>query len=280
MSALTAFLAMAFVVEQPHAAPAGRRIELHDAVLFIPEGYEVRDGVVDVVLHLHGAASVIEPALVDAKWNAVLIEFNRKGLSRVYAEPFSDKRLFPRLLDAALEQVKNVGLAKNPRIGKVVVSSFSAGFGGVRELLKVPEHLERIDALVMADSIYCGYEGNPARRQVDAKLMEGFERFAREAAAGRKQFLLTHSAQVPEGYASTTETANFLLNRLGGTARATRVAWEPDWIQTREYRAGTLLVLGFDGTEGAAHMMHLRKIARLWKNLPAAKKGLPTGARP
>lgn len=276
MIALTGLLALTFALEQSHVAPAGRRIELRDAALFIPDGYEPGDGAVDVVLHLHGAATVIEPALVDTKWNAVLIEFNRKGLSRVYAEPFSDKRLFPRLLDDALEQIKQQGLARNPRVGRVVVSSFSAGFGGVRELLRVPEHFARIDALVMADSIYCGYVGDPARRQVDAKLMEGFERFAREAAAGRKQFLLTHSAQVPEGYASTTETADFLLNRLGGKARATRQAWEPDWIQTREFREGTLLVLGFDGTDGAAHMMHLRKIARLWKNLPA----LNAGARP
>lgn len=269
MISMWGVLALVLIAESPRAAPDGQRTELRDAVLFIPRDYRPQNDVVDVVLHLHGAASVIEPALVEAKWNAVLIEFNRKGLSRVYAEPFSDKALFPRLLDGALEQIKQKKLSKNPRIGKVILSSFSAGFGGVRELLKVPEHFARIDAIVMADSLYCGYTGDPAKKQVDPKLMEGFERFARESAAGRKRLLLTHSAQVPEGYASTTETADFLIGRLDGTPRATRVAWDPDWNQTREFSSGGMLVLGFEGTDAAAHMKHLRNIGRLWKRLPA-----------
>lgn len=264
-------VAIVLIAQVSKDAPSGERIELRDSVVFIPGGYRTQDDTVDVVLHLHGAGSVIEPALIEAKWNAVLIEFNRKGLSRVYAEPFSDKALFPRLLIDALEQVGQRRLAKNPRVGKVVVSSFSAGFGGVRELLKVPEHFARIDALVMADSLYCGYAGEPAKKQVDPKLMDGFERFAREAAAGRKRLLLTHSAQVPEGYASTTETADYLLGRLAGKPRQVHVAWARDWIQTREFREENLIVLGFDGTDASAHMKHLQHIGRLWKILPAAE---------
>ena len=46
-----------------------------------------------------------------------------------------------------------------------------------RELLKVPEHFARIDTLVMADSLYAGYEGDPSLHHVDPALMEGFRRF-------------------------------------------------------------------------------------------------------
>jgi hypothetical protein len=268
MISSAALMALLLITQSPRAAVDGQRIELRDAVLFIPRDYRTRDDLVNVVLHLHGAASVIEPALREANWNAVLIQFNRRGLSRVYAEPFSDKALFPRLLDDALEQIKQKALSKNPRVGKVIVSSFSAGFGGVRELLKVPEHFARIDALVMADSLYCGYAGDPGKKQVDPKLMEGFERFARESAVGHKRFLLTHSAQVPAGYASTTETADFLIARLAGAPRATRVVWDPEWVQTREFSAGGFVVFGFEGVDADAHMKHLRNIGRLWKRQP------------
>ncbi len=231
----------------------------------MPEAYRpAPGGAVDVVLHLHGARSVVEPALIDARWPAVLITFNRKGLSRVYAEPFSDPALFPRLLDAARSALKDLHVADDPRIGRVVVSSFSAGFGGVRAMLRVPEHFARIDGLVMADSIYCGYTGDPKDHRLDPALMDGFRRFAIEAAAGRKSFLLTHSALVPDGYASTAEAADFLIRALGGAAEPARVDWAEGWTQTGAFTRGRFVVLGFAGTQGADHMNHLRRINRLW----------------
>jgi hypothetical protein len=249
------------------AAPAGQRIELDaGATVFVPDGYKPADGgVVDVVLHLHGAASEVEPAFVDAGFPGVLVAFNRKGLSSVYAGPFSDPALFPKLLDATLSALKTRGLADAPRLGRVVVSSFSAGFGGVRAILKVPEHFARVDGLVMADSLYCGYAGDPALRRVDPALMDGFRRFAAEAAEGRKTLLLTHSAQVPDGYASTTETADFLIASVGGSLSKADRDWGDGWTQTRSFSKGRFLVLGFSGTEGDDHMRHLRRIAAVWK---------------
>src|SRR5262249_8907132 len=143
----------------------------------------------------------------------VLVEFNRNGLSSVYTAPFRDPRLFSELLDKVMKALNDNGLAKSPRPGRVVVSTFSAGFGGLREMLKVPEQVERIDAIVMADSLYCGYTGDPSDHRVDPELMAPFRRFAELAATGKKAFLLTHSSQVPEGYASTTETADDLIAR-------------------------------------------------------------------
>jgi hypothetical protein len=269
-------LTLAFAVNlagtAPEPVPGGRRVELgiEGATLFVPDGYRPSpSGSVDVILHMHGALSVVEPALIEARWPGVLIAFNRKGLSRVYAEPFSDRTLLPRLLDAARSALKDLRVAGDLRIGRVVVSSFSAGFGGVRALLAVPEHFARIDGLIMADSIYCGYTGDPKERQVDPALMEGFRRFAVEAAAGRKTFLLSHSALVPEGYASTAETASFLIRAVGGTPETVHIDWAPGWMQTSAFARGRFVVLGFAGTEGPDHMSHLRQIHKLWKRYMA-----------
>lgn len=268
MTPLSLALALILPFAGSEPTPPGHRVDLagiEGAALFVPEGYQPgAGGVVDVVLHLHGARSTVEPAFVESRWPAVLVTFNRKGLSRVYAEPFSDPSLFPRLLEAARSALKDLHVADDLRIGRVVVSSFSAGFGGVRALLKVPEHFARIDGLIMADSIYCGYAGDPKERRVDPALMEGFRRFAVEASAGRKTMLITHSALVPDGYASTGEVADFLIRAVGGQPEPARVEWAKGWTQTRAFSRGRLVVLGFEGTQGADHMNHLRQIGRLW----------------
>jgi hypothetical protein len=253
----------------PMPAPPGQRIDLGgEATLFIPEGYRPSGGKVNIVLHLHGASSVIEPALVEVGWNAVLVEFNRKGLSSVYTKPFSDPALFSRLLERTLAAIKEAKLADDPKPGWVVVSSFSAGFGGVREMLKVPANYDRIDALVLADSLYSGYAGDPKEHRVDPALMEGFRRFARDAAAGRKSLLVTHSALIPDGYASTAETADDLIRAIGGDSSPIRDTWGPKLAMTRRSEKGRALIVGFAGTTGDDHMAHLRGMARLWKALP------------
>jgi len=255
--------------------PDGRRVDLpDDARLFVPGSFRSTDGKVNVVLHLHGTPTVTEPALVAVGWNAVLVSFNRNGLSSAYSKPFSDPALFPRLIDEAVKAASDEPGVKR-EVGKVVVSSFSAGCGGVREILKTRASCDRIDAVVMADSIYCGYEGGPPAKRVDPNLMSGFERFAREAARGRKAMLVSHSSQVPPGYASTTETADFLLKAVGASPETVDVDWGDGWRQVRTATRGRLVVLGFNGEGPEDHMRHLRRIGELWKRLPD-----PFAARP
>ncbi len=263
--------------------PPGRRAALgiEGAALFVPEDFVPGPGgKVDVVLHLHGAAAVVEPALVEAGWTStVLVTFNRKGLSRVYAEPFSDRTLLPRLLEVTRKALKELGVGDDLAIGRLFVSSFSAGFGGVRAMLRDPEHFAQIDGLIMADSIYCGYVGDPKDHRIDPALMDGFRRFALEAAAGRKAFLLSHSGLVPDGYASTGEVADYMISAVGGKPSDVRSEWTKGWTQTRSFAKGRFVVLGFAGTEGADHMNHLRQIGRLWRRFRALESDDVNDAR-
>ncbi|MFM8338025.1 MAG: hypothetical protein ACKODK_20920, partial [Opitutaceae bacterium] len=144
--------------------------------------------------------------------------------------------------------------------GELTVSSFSAGFGGVRQLLRQREAFERIATLVMADSIYCGYAGPVAERRVDPELMAGFTRYARLAAEGKRRMLVTHSAQVPEGYASTTETADFLIAAVGGRRVAESGSWDDGLAATGRFAQGGLEVVGFAGVEAKDHLQHLRSL--------------------
>jgi hypothetical protein len=102
---------------------------------------------------------------------------------------------------------------------------------------------------------------------VDPEKMEGFLRFAREAVAGRKQMIVTHSAQRPEDYASTTETADYLISQLGGVRESVTEEWPGGLKLLSRFRKGRLSVYGFAGDTAVDHMRHLRNLFALLERL-------------
>ena len=246
------------------------RVQLAPAVISIPTDPAGLDTAFTLWLHLHGAPSVVEAQFAASGARGVLVNVTLPGLSKVYADHFADDARWAALLEATTDAVRRAHPAASHLLGRVVVSSFSAGFGGVRQLLRQPDAFARIDALVMADSIYCGYTGDPTRRQVDPELMAGFLRFARQAAAGRKQFVLSHSRQVPEGYASTTETADYLLSQLNlARENAATESWPGGLRLMTRARRGGFVVLGYDGAAPDDHMNHLRQLGALLARVAA-----------
>lgn len=243
--------------------PPGVRVMLTEALMFVPSGFKEEPDGVDLTLHLHGAPSVVEKNWARAKGKGVLVTVTLKGLSKVYTDKFRDTTVFPRILKEAAHELEKRGLAKAPRFRRVIVSAFSAGFGGVRELLKVPETFSRINALVMADSIYAGFVGDAAMRQVDPANMEGFLKFAREAVQGRKRFILSHSQLHTPDYASTVETADYLLSQFNGQRETLNEKGPGDMALLSRFRRKGLEIYGFAGDDGPAHMQHLRNLSTL-----------------
>ncbi len=262
--AVVAFVA----VTSGFAASAGpavafKQIRVGAAVVSLPSDWTTRGEVVPLWLHLHGAPAVVENNFASFGAPGVVVNVTLPGLSKMYADHFADPAVFTDLLRAAESVLRAESPAQAWRVGAVTVSSFSAGFGGVRELLKQPAAVERIAALVMADSIYCGYVGDAAEKRIDPELMAGFVQFARLAADGRKRLVVSHSAQVPPGYASTTETADFLIRALNGARTFEPQDWTATWRQVSQFSQGNVEILGFDGATADDHMQHLRGIGRL-----------------
>jgi hypothetical protein len=240
-------------------------VELTVGRVFVPEGYRPEPDGIHLVLHLHGASWAAEQALAQSGWNAVVVSVVLNGLSAVYTEQFRDPAVFRSILSEVQDRAPDIGLPKGTPIRRVTVTSFSAGFGGVRELLKWDDIYQRIDTLVMADSIHAGFVGDPARRQVDPVAMEGFLRFARDAAAGQKTMVISQSEIRPDTYASTTETADYLLAQLGGTRETCSEEWAPGLTCTSRFERAGLHVYGFIGTTGLDHMKHLHHLALLMR---------------
>jgi pimeloyl-ACP methyl ester carboxylesterase len=257
------------IAQAPAPGPesAVRRIDMGEAILVLPEGFRPRGERADLMIHMHGGEPAVEKAQAESGWQGALLIFNRKGLSSVYTEPFRDPALLPRLLEKARKEIANAWPTESPKIGRVFVSSFSAGFGGVRELLAVADHFSRIDGVILADSLYAGYQGEIAKRRIDPAKMVNFRRFAAEAAAGRKTMIVTYSALIPDGYASTAETADDLIGHVGGRATSVDVDedWGDGWRLKRRCAKGRFLVLGFAGLGPDDHMRHLRQLGKIWR---------------
>ncbi|MBL9199775.1 MAG: D-alanyl-D-alanine carboxypeptidase/D-alanyl-D-alanine-endopeptidase [Opitutaceae bacterium] len=248
-----------------HAGDAGgfRQIRADGVVVSLPRDWERGGPEVPVWLHLHGAPETVEAQFAALGVPGVLVNVTLPGLSKVYADRFSTAGSLAALLETVEKTLRAAAPGPAWRAGRLTISSFSAGFGGVRALLRDEAAFARIAALVMADSIYCGYAGDPAAKKVDEDLMAGFARFATEAAAGRKRLVISHSEQVPEGYASTTETADYLIARLGGARTERAEAWAGGLNLLSDFRQGGCEVLGFAGAAPEDHMRHLRAMAAI-----------------
>jgi hypothetical protein len=266
-----AMVPLALIAGPPTAAPAeptgprGTRVALSVGRLFIPDGYEPAGGDAHLVIHLHGSADVAEQNLARSGWNAVLVTVVLNGLSRVYADRFSEPAVFQTILGEVEQQLRELQVAQDPTISRLTVTSFSAGFGGVRELLKSDDIYRRIDALIMADSIHADFRGDRALREVNPEAMVDFLRFAQDAADGKKRMVISHSQIQPETYASTTETADYLLGELGAERESVDEEWAEGWRNTSRFGCRGLRIFGFTGETGPDHMKHLHHLWELMR---------------
>jgi hypothetical protein len=224
----------------PHTVPAGQREVLVAGHLFIPQKL-VRKKRMPLLVHFHGAAWVAETAAAkDGRWALISLETGEGA--DVYSRQFSDHALFGKMVD---EASRKTGI----RFGPIVVSAWSAGYGAIREILEVPADYRRVDKVLLLDGLHTNYAaGKPglAESALEAGHLEIFLKFARDAVARRKTMVIIHSEILPGTYASTTETADWLLARLKLTRRQVlRAALGPMRMrEMSEVRAGKFRVNG------------------------------------
>jgi hypothetical protein len=141
------------------------------------------------------------------------------------------------------------------RARKIALSAWSAGYGAVEEILRQPL-AGRIDSVILLDGLHCDYTGGGG---LEPRQLDAFLKFARKAARGETLMVVSHSSIIPPGYASTTETANYLIDGLGGRPAISRPrAGDPMGLEliSRFDRAG-FHVRGYAGNAELDHCAHL-----------------------
>lgn len=242
------------------AGPLGRPAEL-----FIPAIASGADSV-DLVVHFLGAAWLPEQAVARLRRRTVVAVVNLGAGSGVYQRAFTDTTAFDSLLAAVTRELATA--AGNPvRVGHVTLVGFSAGHGAIRTILKDPRYFARVDAVLLLDGMHTSYipEGSvlAAGATLDTTNLAAFARYARSAVRGEKRFVVTHSEIFPGTFASTTETADWLLAALG-LRRTPVLRWGPRGMQQlSEARAGRFELLGFAGNAGPDHIDQLHAMPEI-----------------
>lgn len=241
--------------------PKGQRLPIGQGTLFIRDGLKTSTRL-SLIVHFHGAPWVIEHQIAALKANAVLVTFQLGAGSGIYAKPFADASVFDSVIAEASAGASKL-LGRPVTFGRIILTSWSAGYGAIRAILRQPEHNARISAVVLLDSMHASYEGANlgAPRTEDLPVLtadvDAFTRLAAEAVAGRKQFLILHSEVFPGTYASTTETADAVLRSVGLRRRAALREGPLGMQQLSETTKGKLTVIGYAGNTAPDHVDHL-----------------------
>lgn len=239
--------------------PPGRRETLKIGTLFLPE--KLPAGEAPLLVHFHGGTWI--PEVAAAKAPCAVISVQVGSGSAAYAKPFVEAAAFGKLLHEAETKAGR-------KFAPVVLSAWSAGYGSIRAILKAPENYRQIDSVILLDGLHCGYvdgKPGPAESRLVAPDLAIFVQWALDAAAGQKQFLLTHTEIFPGTFASTTETADYLLQQLN-LQREPVLRWGPLGTQILgEARRGRFHVLSFAGNSAPDHIDLLHALPELLQEI-------------
>jgi len=244
--------------------PGGKPVEV-----FIPSGARTRP-TFDLVIHFHGAAWVAQQAADGIKGHPVTAVLNLGAGSGAYDRAFRDSFAFDSLLAGIAREVSTVALHPS-QVGQLTLVGFSAGHGAIRAILLDPRNFSTVDAVLLLDGMHTSYipEGKVLADQgmIDTTNLVAFTEFARAASRGEKRFIVTHSEIFPGTFASTTETADWMLGALKLPRKAV-LRWGPRGMQQlSEVRAGKFLLMGFAGNSAPDHIDQLHAMPELLKEL-------------
>jgi hypothetical protein len=205
----------------------------------------------DVVFHFH-AAKAAESEYRSANLHAVIVSFQLTGIGTTpYWQAMDDPDRFEKM---KAEVMRSLGqrAGHDVAIGRIAVVAWSAGYASVQRIILQQRHYDEIDALILLDALHTGYL--PNKKVANLQTLAPFVRFAKDAAAGKKLFVFTHSSIVPEGYASTREVGDALAEELGAKWTTEPRPGPPGAFRSADN--GDAHIRGWDGMTAKDHVIH------------------------
>jgi hypothetical protein len=186
-----------------------------------------------------------------------LITVNLGSGSSAYGRPFEQPDHFQSLID---EAAKAVPLKHG--WSSITLSGFSAGYGAVRAILRQDKNFAIVNNVLLLDGMHASYspEGKVLADggMVNAADLDSFVKFAREAVAGRKTFVFSHSEIFPGTYASTTECSDYLLSQINVRSKPDLRKGPIGMQRLSSANAGKLYIFGYAGNTAPDHVDHLQ----------------------
>lgn len=233
------------------------RLATTGADLYLPPWFSLINGQYDLIVHFHGESRWQAANIEHAKLNVAVVTVNIGGLgTEPYSKAFKDPHTFDRLLDDAQVEIANAEPTEHPRLHRLALSAWSAGFSSVSRIM-TEAVVPRIDAVLLADGFFTAFT-DPKKRTVDTHSLEKFARFAEAAKRDEKLFTLTHTA-IPTGpYPSVQECASKLLEMVHEQKTIATNDGPRQMHAIYTVDEGSFHVHGYDGTQAADHVKQLQ----------------------
>lgn len=250
-----------------------RNISMGQMIMPVRGGI-TKSGGFDVVIHFHGHEA-IRKEFVKAADGAVLVGIDLGIGSGAYSSAFSSPQAFKDLVESIEKEVAKQRGLPSAKARKIALSAWSAGYGAVQEILNQEEGKERVDTVILLDGLHTGYKGDG----LDTSLLDPFVAFAKRAKAGKKLMYVSHSSIIPPGYASTTETENYLVFELGGKPKKAKPRKSDPWglDLNAKFDSGNFHMRGYDGNDKMDHCAHIGLVKDVMKSFVKPRWKTPKG---
>ncbi|MCA9643158.1 MAG: hypothetical protein KC492_20815, partial [Myxococcales bacterium] len=179
------------------------------------EGGHDTDFGYDVLIHFHGhkpARKIVQPF----SDRLVYVGIDLGTLTGDYSKPLSNEEKFLDLQHSLRLALQKHSGKEKAHIRTLTISGWSAGVGAVPTLLK--RFSADIDALILLDGLHAGWKldkpTDGSASSVEPRYLSPVVAFAKQALAGEKRLVITHSEVPTEGYAPIRVTADRLLQAL------------------------------------------------------------------
>jgi hypothetical protein len=246
-------------------------------VLFMPTAFHSEDGTFDLILHFHGNTELVKDSVEATGINA-LVHISNLGLG---SHPYQERFAISGTLEAVVGKIEEKAtdrLGRPMKARRIAFMSWSAGYGALLSLLNQPKIFDRVDAILVTDGIHSGFVPDSGRMVALAGIAP-FVRFAKEAQAGRKLMVVTHSQIHTYEYSSSTESADAILKELGIERVKVDASTSPPqatfesainsfprdsraWLQAlTAAHAGNFHLYGYSGRDKPDHIAHLAQLS-------------------
>ncbi len=222
--------------------------------MIMPErGGVTRGGGFDVMFHFHGHEPV-RKEWVKVMNGTVLVGIDLGIGSGPYEATFRSPAAFRALVASVEKRVAERTGKKKAYVRKLGLSAWSAGYGAVESILRDPEMAKKVDVVVLLDGLHAA-----TTEPMKSAQLAPFLAYARTAVKRQNLMFVSHSSIIPPGYASTTETANYLIHEMGGKPRSVRPRGnDPMGLELiAKYDRGNFHVRGYRGNDKMDHCAHI-----------------------
>lgn len=217
---------------------------------YVPADYP--NGSPEIWLHFNGESHKVAEGWNQMRQPRILVVVNLGDQISAYSRHFPNRAACMDFLDNLQDALRRRAVPIDPGITRYWMSSFGYGYSAIREFLRHEDLYARTAMVILAEGPHANL-----RTRIMMEQMAGFVRFARDAANREKTMVISHSEFDPGNFASTTKTANHILNALQLTRQPVE---KTDVIgeRTSETISGNLVILGYAGNTPEDQLRHFQ----------------------